>query len=175
MQERRCVQRPAIVPRQMKLLSDLIRDHSDALRVRVLVALELIGRPGELSKSFSRRAIDQLYLDCRHMPEVFATKGTKSTNDKRHAPRLTQSICAFCAFYGYVFNARNSSRALRLFGSAATARSASPCARSFNPRSRYNSASIIRYSAFFGSSLMAALSSVSAARLVASLPASTWP
>src|SRR5215213_3706489 len=83
-QERRCVQGPAIMTREMKLLRDLIRDHSDALRVRVLVALELIGRPGELSKSLSRRAIDQLYLDCRHMPQrsFLATKKHKTLKMK---------------------------------------------------------------------------------------------
>src|SRR6185503_8943916 len=78
-QERRGIQRSAIVPRKMKLLRDLIRDNRDALRMRVLVALELIGRLRELYKSLSRRAIDQICLNCFHDESVFATKGTKST------------------------------------------------------------------------------------------------
>ena len=58
-QQRRRVQRSAIVPRKMKLLRDFIRDNRDALRMWVLVALELIGRLRELYESLSRRAIDE--------------------------------------------------------------------------------------------------------------------
>jgi hypothetical protein len=50
----------------MKLLRNLIRNHGDALRVRILVALEFIGCLRELYESLSRRAIDQLCLDCHH-------------------------------------------------------------------------------------------------------------
>ena len=55
------------VPRELKLLRDLIGDGCDALRVWILVALELIRRLRELYKSLSRRAINQLCLNCRHI------------------------------------------------------------------------------------------------------------
>jgi hypothetical protein len=87
-QERRCVQRSAIVPREMKLLRDLIRDNRDALRVRVLVALELIGRLRELYESLSRRAIDQLCLDWFHDNQFLPQKAQKAQTMKESASSL---------------------------------------------------------------------------------------
>ena len=58
MQQSRGIQRSAIVPRQMKLLRDLVRNCRNALRMRILLALEFIGRLRELNESVCRRAID---------------------------------------------------------------------------------------------------------------------
>jgi hypothetical protein len=42
----------------MKLLRDLIRNDGNALRMRILITLEFIGRLRELNESVCRRAID---------------------------------------------------------------------------------------------------------------------
>src|SRR5215218_2519241 len=83
--------------RQLKLLRDLVRDNCDALRVRILVALELIGRLRELYKSLSRRAIDQLCLNCRHITSSLFShkKAQKSQNEncpECFKPRNTRSF-----------------------------------------------------------------------------------
>jgi hypothetical protein len=42
----------------MKLLRDLIGNHGNALRMRILITLELVGRLRELNESLCCRAID---------------------------------------------------------------------------------------------------------------------
>src|ERR1043166_8583625 len=134
------VQRPAIVSCKMKLERDFVSDDRDALRVRVFVTFELVDSLRELYERVRGGFIDQ--LSCVHGD---------------HGCPILAIGCGFTRTTIDYVNDCNSSRALRLFGSAATARSASPFARSFRPRSLYSSASITRYSALFGSSFIAAV------------------
>src|SRR5687768_6750565 len=58
-QQRRRVQRAAIVSREVKRMRDLVGDCRDALRMWVLVTLETIHGPGELGKSLAGFFVDQ--------------------------------------------------------------------------------------------------------------------
>src|SRR5260370_22362131 len=156
---------------QMKSLADLVGYGGYALGMRMFIPLKTVCRRGELEKSLTGSFIDQIHAGCsRHRSSCCPSESgvlLHFTTEKAWSQRRARDELALALY----FNVRNSSPAFTLFGSAASARSASPRARRGNPRSRYNSASINRYWALPGSTLRAACNSASARRRVFSFAA----